>query len=436
MAENPCDEIKGTAREYCDWDGGDRPIPDEHQGGGMADSAAQMVKDLAKNLSENITDLVAPGSLSAPATKDSELYQPMLWLGEHITIAIFICVVVMCGLTAWQGMPRLKQLGHTTGYSIVAIAIMGAVPVIVDLLNAAVAKAMKKGLGDGSGTLFGAIQAHLESGGDAGNPLAQLLILSALVVTMAFAGLVYLVRTPGILVFVCMSPLVLASLAREGNNSAVLLWMNRLLGLIFTPFVLLLVTPFTSLTKGSLVLDTVLLLVADALMLRMIVHGVPWVGPRIALAARGAVERRTDNPFARAVMRAGVPDMYEEESSPRGRRTVPTPGRAVHQDRNVLAGAYGLKQRHRPGRLTTASTIAQVEENAERTAQIAHARRRARAAGSPSGGAPRQTGPAGPPPTGTRPPAAPAGPRPQGTAPTGAAPGAAAPPAPGPQPTP
>ncbi|MFI0005757.1 hypothetical protein ACH4NR_36975 [Streptomyces globisporus] len=426
MADNPCDGIKGRARDYCEWDGGDRPIPDEHSGGGMTDTAAQLVKDLAEQLCENITALVAPKSLSAPTTPDSELYRPMLWLGEHITVAIFICVVVMCGLTAWQGLPRLRQLGHTTGYSMVAIAIMGAVPVVVDQLNTAVAKAFRTGANGGSGTLFGAIQQHLESGGDAGNPLAQLLILSALVVSMAFAGLVYLVRTPGILLFVCMSPLVLASLAREGTNGAVLLWMNRLLGLIFTPFVLLLITPFVSLTNDSLVLDTVLLLVADALMLRMIVHGVPYVGPRIAMAARSAVERRTDNPFARAVVRAGVPDMYEQENGIRNPRIVPTPGRAVHQDRNKLLDAYGIKHRERPGRLTTASTIAQVRDGAERTAAIAQARRQARATHAPTGGA--APAPAGAP-TAPRP-AGPAPARPTGGTPAGPPPGAATPPAP------
>ncbi|MEF9915699.1 MULTISPECIES: hypothetical protein [unclassified Streptomyces] len=400
-------------------------MPDQE--GGLTNGAADLVRDLAKNLCENITDLVAPKSLSAPASNGHELYKPMLWLGEHITVAIFICVVVMCGLTAWQGMPRLRQLGHTTGYSLVAIAIMGAVPVTVDLLNTAVAEAFDKGINGHSGTLFGAIQAHLESGGDAGNPLAQLLILSALVVTMAFAGLVYFVRTPGILLFVCMSPLVLASLARQGNNSAVLLWMNRLLGLIFTPFILLLITPFTTLTKGSLVLDTVLLLVADALMLRMIVHGVPWVGPRIAMAARSSVERRTDNPFARAVVRAGVPDMYEQENGIRNHRVVPTPGRAVHQDRSALLGAYGINHRERPGRLTTASTIVQVQEGAERTAQIAQARRQMRATHAPSGGA-------GTPPAAARP-AGPA-PRPAGPAPAGTSPGAPVPPAPRTPPTP
>ncbi|MFE6189123.1 hypothetical protein ACFQ6U_32340 [Streptomyces sp. NPDC056465] len=430
MADNPCDGIKGKAREYCEWDGGERPMPDQE--GGLTNGAADLVRDLAKSLSENITDLVAPKSLSAPATPDSELYQPMLWLGEHITIAIFICVVVMCGITAWQGMPRLKQLGHTTGYSMVAIAIMGAVPVAVDQLNTAVAQAFRTGANGGSGTLFGAIQQHLESGGDAGNPLAQLLILSALVVSMAFAGLVYLVRTPGILLFVCMSPLVLASLAREGNNGAVLLWANRLLGLIFTPFILLVITPFVSLTNESLVLDTVLLLVADALMLRMIVHGVPYVGPRIAMAARSAVERRTDNPFARAVVRAGVPDMYEQENGIRNPRIVPTPGRAVHQDRNRLLDAYGIKHRERPGRLTTASTIAQVQDGAERTAAIAQARRQARATHTPSGGT--APAPAG---TATAPrPTGPAPARPTGGTPTGPPPGATAPPVPRTPPTP
>ncbi|MBK5993356.1 hypothetical protein JHN53_17240 [Streptomyces sp. MBT58] len=393
MPDNPCDGIKGRARDYCEWDGEERPIPGEHQGGGMVDSASQAVKDLVDHLCESITDLVAPKSLSAPATKDHELYAPMLWLGEHITVAIFICVVVTCALTAWQGMPRLRQLGHTTGYSMIAIAVMGAIPPLVDQLNKAVAKAFNIGMGEGAG-LFAQIQQHLEQGGDAGNPLAQLLLLSALAVTLMFAGLVYLVRTPGILVFVLMSPLILASLAREGNNRAVLLWMNRLLGLICTPFILLIVTPATELTGGSLVLDVVLLLGADLLMLRMVWVGVPYVGPRIAMAARGAVERRTDSPIARAVMRVGVPTVYEQENGLRNHRVVPTPGRAVHQDSNTLLGAYGIKRPERPGRLTTASTIAQVQEGAERTAAIAQARRQARTTHAPASGAPRTTGPA------------------------------------------
>ncbi|MFJ2854435.1 hypothetical protein [Streptomyces rubiginosohelvolus] len=417
MADNPCDGIKGRARDYCEWDGEERPIPDEHQGGGMVDTASQAVKDLVDHLCESITDLVAPKSISAPATKDDELYAPMLWLGEHITIAIFICVVVMCALTAWQGMPRLRQLGHTTGYSMVAIAAMGAVPPLVDQLNRAVAEAFNIGMGDGSG-LFAQIQQHVEQGGDAGNPLAQLLLLSALAVTLMFAGFVYLVRTPGILVFVLMSPLILASLAREGNNSAVLLWGNRLLGLICTPFALLIITPFTKMTGGSLVLDTVLLLGADVLLLRMVWHGIPYVGPRIAMAARGAVERRTGNPVARAVVRAGVPTMYEQENGPRNHRVVPTPGRAVHQDTHRLLGAYGIKHKERPGRLTTASTIAQVQQGAERAAQIAQARRQARPTPTPTPTGTRHT--PGPATTPTAPagPTNPAGARPAGTAPS------------------
>lgn len=413
---NPCDQIKGYAREFCDRSLDDgTTAPDGNvvpPGGGVTDTAADLVKDLARGLSETVSELVAPKNLSAPQKAESWMIDPFMWLGEHIAVAILMCVIVVCALTAWQGTPRLRQLGLSTGWTLVAIAAMSSVPGAVKVLNKGVSEAFTAAFNSNESTLFGAIQSHLEEGGDAGNPLAQLLIISALVVCLAFAGLVFLSRQLGILVFVCMSPLVIASLARGGDTTAVRAWMNRLLGLMFCPFALLAVSPFIHLTKGSLVLDAVLLLAADALMLRMIFHGVPYVGPRLAGAARSMVESRTTNPLARAVVRAGVPDVYEQENGPRGIRTVPTPGRAVHQDRGVLLAAYGVQQHARPGRLTTASTIKQVNEGAERHAQLTEARRQARVAMQPRTGAPQPR--QGPPvsPSGTRPPA-PVAPAPQ-----------------------
>lgn len=407
---NPCDQIKGDAREFCDRSLDDgTTAPDDNlipPDGGITDTASDLVKDLAKGLSETVSELVAPKNLSAPQEPKSWMIDPFMWLGEHIAIAIFVCVIVVCALTAWQGVPRLRQMGHSTGWTLVAIAGMASVPGVVKMLNKGVSAAFTAAFNSNEGTLFGAIQKHLESGGDAGNPLAQLLIISALVVCLAFAGLVFLTRQLGILVFVCVSPLVIASLARGGDTTAVRAWMNRLLGLMFAPFALLAITPFIPLTKGSLVLDAVLLLAADALMLRMIFHGVPYIGPRLAGAARSMVESRTTNPLARAFVRAGVPDVYEQENGPRGVRTVPTPGRAVHQDRGVLLAAYGVQQHSRPGRLTTASTIKQVQEGAERTARLTEARRQARTAAQPAAAnpQPRQPGPPAPP-AGVRPPA-------------------------------
>lgn len=410
---NPCDEIDGPAKEFCDRTlTDDPPVPNQGTGG-WADSASQLVQDLAKGLCDSISELVAPKSLSAPVQPSDWTYEPFVWLGQHIAVAIFFCVVVMCALTAWQGVPRLKQMGASTGWTLVAVVGMSAVPLAIMKLNGAVSEAFTAAFNSNESTLFGAIQNDLEKGGDAGNPLAQLLIISGLVVLLAFAGLVFLARQFGILAFVCAAPLVLASLARGGDTTAVRTWLNRLLGLLFAPMILLLISPLVPLTKHSLVLDTVLLMGACALMQRMIFHGVPYVGPRIAGAARNMVESRTSNPIARAVMRAGVPDVYEQENGPRGLRTVPTPGRAVHQDRGVLYAAYGVPHRTRPGRLTTASTIAQVNEGAARTAQLTEARRQGRLANQPGAGnpQPRQPRPAGqqrpvvPPPAG-RPPAA------------------------------
>ncbi|WP_331735623.1 hypothetical protein OG379_41290 (plasmid) [Streptomyces sp. NBC_01166] len=422
---NPCDQIKGDAREFCDRSLDDgTTAPDDNlipPDGGVTDTASQLVKNLAKGLCDTVSELVAPKKLSAPVAPKDWSYDPFVWLGEHIAVMIFICVVVMCALTAWQGLPRLRQMGASTGWTLVAIAGMAAVPAVVVKLNEAVSSAFTAAFNANESTLFGSIQAHLEEGGDAGNPLAQLLIISALVVLLAFAGLVFVARQLGTLAFVCAAPLVLASLARGGDTTAVRAWLNRLLGLLFTPMVLLLVTPFIPLTKESLVLDTVLLLAVCALMLRMIFHGVPYVGPRIAGAARSMVESRTTNPLARAVVRAGVPDVYEQENGPRGVRTVPNPGRAVHQDRGVLYAAYGVPHRPRPGRLTTASTIKQVQEGAERTARLTEARRQARTANqpgpvNPQPRQPRQPGPVVPPPAG-RPPAATPQPAPAPTRP-------------------
>ncbi|MFD3834171.1 hypothetical protein [Streptomyces sp. NPDC058621] len=338
------------------------------------------MKDLADYLIKKITDLIAPKDSWAPETADSWVYQQFLWLGQHLAVAIFVCVVVVCALTAWQGAPRLKQLGASTGWTIAAVAGMAAVPGVVMLLNQAVSSAFLTLFDSNESTLFAVIRDDLEHGADSGNPLALLIIIAALVVALGFAALVFMCRSIGILLFVCMAPVVLASLARGGDMSAVKTWAMRLLGLILAPVALILVSPFVELAHGSLVVDAALLIGADVLMLRMIFHGVPYFGPKVAGAARRYVEGRTSHPLAHAVMRAGSPDVYEQENVPRQPRTVDTPGRAAGQDRGVLLAAYGIRQQQRSGRLTTESAIDKAEREAPRSQQLLEARRRARTA--------------------------------------------------------
>ncbi|MGW7367985.1 hypothetical protein ACWGI8_32330 [Streptomyces sp. NPDC054841] len=385
MPDNdPCDGVPGPTRAYCD--SGDGPPGDPAQGGGdgITDGASDHVKDLAEYLIRKIEGFVAPDKTWAPDKSEDGLYAPFLWLGQHLAVAVFVCVVVVCALTAWQGAPRLKQMGASTGWTLAAVAGMASVPGAVMLLNKAVSGAFTAAFNSNESTLFNTIRDDLGKGADSGNPLAILIIISALVVALAFAALVFMTRQLGILAFVCLAPLVLASLARGGDTSAVKAWAMRLLGLMLAPFALLLVSPFVEFAKGSLVVDAVLLVAADVLMLRMIFHGIPYFGPKVAGAARALVERNTANPLARAVVRAGAPDVYEQENTPRGPRAVDTPRRAVHQDRSVLFAAYGIKQEHRPARLTTASAVAKAKrdetERAARSTQINQARRHARAA--------------------------------------------------------
>ncbi|MER6433205.1 hypothetical protein ABT272_36605 [Streptomyces sp900105245] len=386
--DDPCEYIIGEAHKYCmrEHDGGSS-ADNGPGGGGLTDGASQHVKDLADSLINTIHGLVTPKDAWAPASADSVLYEPFLWLGQHLAIAIFVCVVVVCALTAWQGVPRLRQMGASTGWTLAAVAGMASVPGAVMLLNRAVSAAFTAAFDSNEVTLFGAIRDDMTRGADSGNPLALLIIISALVVAIAFACLVFMTRQPGILAFVCIAPLVVSSVAREGDMTAVKEWAQRLLGLMFAPFALLIVAPFVQLTKGSLVMDGLLVIAADVLMLRMIFHGVPYIGPRVARAARSVVERRTDNRLVRRAVRLGVPDFYEEESNPRVPRTVATPGRALAHDRGVLFAAYGGTQQQRPGRLTTDSAVkkARVEETdrAARTARISQARRDARAAAQP-----------------------------------------------------
>jgi hypothetical protein len=281
------------------------------------------------------------------------------------------------------------------------------------LLNRAVSGAFTAAFSSNESTLFGAISDDMQHGADSGNPLAILIIFSALVVALAFAALVFMTRQLGILAFVCMAPLVLASLARGGDTSAVKTWAQRLLGLMLAPFALLLVSPFVEFAKGSLVVDSVLLIAADALMLRMIFHGVPYFGPKVARAARGWVERQTSNPLAHAVVRAGVPDFYEKENTPRGPRTVDTPGRAMSRDRGVLFAAYGLNKPERSGRLTTASAVAKEQrdksESATRRQQLREVREQYRTTPRPQAGASagQRANPPAPPPSPQGPPANP-----------------------------
>jgi hypothetical protein len=379
--KDPCGLIKGIAKKMCenDWEpeGGGSS---DTGGGGITQGASDHVKDLAEALINTLKGLLAPKRAWAPETADNWLYAQFLWLGQHLAIAILICVVVVCALTAWQGAPRLKQLGASTGWTLAAVAGMVSVPGVVMLLNQAVNSTFTTAFDSDQSTLLKTISADLDQGADSGNPLAILIIISALVVALAFAALVFMTRQLAILAFVLMAPLVLASLARGGDTSAVRAWAMRLLGLMFAPFALLLISPFVQMVSGSLVMDAVLLVAADALMLRMIFHGIPYFGPKIAGAARGFVESRTTNPLARAVVRAGSPDFYEQENQPRMPRTVDTPGRAAHQDRGVLYAAYGIKQKQRSSRLTTQSAINKTQREAHRNQQLIEARRAARAA--------------------------------------------------------
>ncbi|MFJ6558189.1 hypothetical protein ACIQNT_39120 [Streptomyces luteogriseus] len=409
-----CSQLDEPARSYCEGDtgGGAGGADGGGAGGGITDGAVLNVKDLAKSLLRELRQMLAPGETWAPKKADSAVYAEFLWLGQHLTVAIFICVVVGCALTAWQGTPRLRQMGASTGWALVAVAGMASIPGAVLLLNKAVSAAFTVAFDSDEATLLKTIANDLEHGADADTPLGMLIIIAALVVALAFAALVFLTRQLGILVFVCMAPLVLASLARGGDTSAVRAWAGRLLGLMFAPFALLLVSPFVQFAKGSLVVDAVLLVAADVLMLRMIFHGVPYIGPRVAGAARALVESRTDHPLARAVVRAGAPTVYEQENLPRGPRTVDTPGRAASRDGGVLLAAYGLKQQQRPGHLTAASMVAKAHHEAPRRAQAAQARRDAWAAASQQVSNPRAAG-------GPKPAPAPNGPAPQPAPPGG-----------------
>ncbi|MFC8856845.1 hypothetical protein ACFT5D_27755 [Streptomyces sp. NPDC057144] len=375
-------------------DGGGGPPdggPPAGGGQGVTDGAVTNVQDLAESLLKTLKGLVAPDATWAPEKPDNWLYSQFLWLGQHLAVTIFICVVVVCALTAWQGAPRMRQMGASTGWTLAAVAGMASVPGIVTLLNEAVSAAFTTMFSSNESTLFGVIAEDMDKAADADNPLSILLILAALVVALAFAALVFMMRNVGILAFVCMAPLVLASLARGGDTSAVWAWAQRLLGLMLAPFALLLLSPFVKLTEGALVMDAVLLVAADALMLRMIFHGVPYFGPRVARGARAFVERRTDNPIARAVVRAGAPDVYEQENTPRGPRIVDTPRRAMSRDGSVLFAAYGVRRPEQPGRLTTESASQRVARDRARNQRIREARQQAtpRAAARPAaGGAP------------------------------------------------
>ncbi|MEV0324587.1 hypothetical protein ACIBKX_40345 [Streptomyces sp. NPDC050658] len=397
--DDKCELIKGTpGYDYCtgDDEAGDPPSVNPDDPGapdadtGFASEANDQVNDLAHWLIKKTNNLIAPKDAWAPEKPGDALFEPFLWLGQHLAIAIFTCVVMVCALTAWQGAPRLKQMGNSTGWTLVAVIGMAAVPGAVMLLNDGVSEGFTEAFNSDQSTLFGAIKDDLKNGADAENPLAQLIITAALVVALGFAALVFATRQLGILAFVCISPIVIASLARGGDTEAIQRWAQRLLGLMFAPFALLFAGVFTPVVEGSLVMDAVLLVAADVLMLRMIFHGLPYFGPRMARAARSMVENRVNNPLVQRAVRAGVPDFYEQENTPRGPRTVMTPGRAMAQDGDALASAYGLKVRKRPGRMTTDSVVAQAQVDGKRQERVMRARREARAQHAP----PRPTPPA------------------------------------------
>lgn len=102
--KEPCDVLKGTpAYDYCTRDS-ERLDGGSGGGGGgsdgLTDNAVTSVKELADSLIRHITAQLAPGKTWAPEKADSGIYAEFLWLGQHLTVAIFICVVVVCALTA------------------------------------------------------------------------------------------------------------------------------------------------------------------------------------------------------------------------------------------------------------------------------------------------------------------------------------------------
>ncbi|MEU6996686.1 hypothetical protein ABZ953_39425, partial [Streptomyces sp. NPDC046465] len=178
--KDPCGLLLAPMRKYCEEEqrkgsSGGGP-PDKVGGGGVTDGASDHVKDLAESLIKALTKLVAPKQSMAPHEADNWVYAQFLWLGQHLAVAIFICVVVVCGLTAWQGAPRLRQMGASTGWTLAAVAGMASVPGAVMLLNKAVSASFTTAFDSNESTLFNVIKKDLDKGADAGNPLALLII--------------------------------------------------------------------------------------------------------------------------------------------------------------------------------------------------------------------------------------------------------------------
>ena len=152
--KDPCDLLKGTpGYDYCVRDnsgggGADNApgVPDGTGNTGLTDGASDHVKELADWLIDKIEGLIAPNKAWAPEKATDAVFTPFLWLGQHLAIAIFVCVIVVCALYAWQGAPRLKQMGHATGWTLVAVAGMASVPGAVMMLNKAVSAGFTAGV--------------------------------------------------------------------------------------------------------------------------------------------------------------------------------------------------------------------------------------------------------------------------------------------------
>jgi hypothetical protein len=116
MAEkNNCGLLAPPARDYCEQDTGGQGGGGggSGAGGGITDGASDHVKDLANILIKKIEELLAPNDAWAPEKADSALYEPFLWLGQHLAVAIFVCVVVVLARSAWHGAPARPGGGPT-----------------------------------------------------------------------------------------------------------------------------------------------------------------------------------------------------------------------------------------------------------------------------------------------------------------------------------
>jgi hypothetical protein len=105
--DDPCRYLTQPVRKLCEEDHGLPSSGGTGGGNSLTDGAADNVQKTAESIIKKINALIAPKDAWAPKSADSALYEPFLWLGQHLAVACARWAPPPAG--PWQPSPAWRR---------------------------------------------------------------------------------------------------------------------------------------------------------------------------------------------------------------------------------------------------------------------------------------------------------------------------------------